>query len=158
MPAPAVDAGLAVALAIAITVATSVAAERERVERLLLNVLPTRSPPWLKQREDVIADGFPDVTVLFADPVGFTHTASGPPRSLGLHLSETDATSPGPSLAVELEDGGRQKWTSSGESRRLVGVDVVLAVGSRPWSRLQRRCWHDRWALHLSTSAASKLT
>jgi hypothetical protein len=28
-------------------------------------------------------------------------------------------------------------WTSSGESWRLVGVDVVLSAGSRAWSRLQ---------------------
>jgi class 3 adenylate cyclase len=47
-------------------------AEQERSERLLLNVLPASIAARLKQRQDVIADGFPDVTVLFADIVDFT--------------------------------------------------------------------------------------
>src|SRR5829696_1377668 len=47
-------------------------AERERSEQLLLNVLPAQIAARLKQGEDVIADGFPEVTVLFADLVDFT--------------------------------------------------------------------------------------
>jgi class 3 adenylate cyclase len=46
--------------------------EEERSQRLLLNVLPAPIAARLKQREDVIADGFPEVTVLFADLVDFT--------------------------------------------------------------------------------------
>jgi Adenylate and Guanylate cyclase catalytic domain len=46
--------------------------EEERSERLLLNILPGPIATRLKQHEDVIADGFPDVTVLFADLVDFT--------------------------------------------------------------------------------------
>jgi class 3 adenylate cyclase len=46
--------------------------EREKSERLLLNVLPTSIATRLKQTEAVIADGFPDVTVMFADIVDFT--------------------------------------------------------------------------------------
>jgi class 3 adenylate cyclase len=46
--------------------------EEERSERLLLNVLPAPITTRLKQHEDVIADEFPDVTVLFADLVDFT--------------------------------------------------------------------------------------
>jgi class 3 adenylate cyclase len=46
--------------------------EREKSERLLLNVLPGSIAARLKQTEGVIADGFPDVTVLFADIVDFT--------------------------------------------------------------------------------------
>jgi class 3 adenylate cyclase len=46
--------------------------EEERSERLLLNVLPAPIAARLKQREDVIADGFAEVTVLFADIVDFT--------------------------------------------------------------------------------------
>ena len=45
--------------------------EEERSERLL-NVLPASIAARLKQAEGVIADGFPDVTVLFADIVDFT--------------------------------------------------------------------------------------
>jgi adenylate cyclase len=46
--------------------------EQERSERLLLNILPAPIATRLKQHEDVIADGFAEVTVLFADLVDFT--------------------------------------------------------------------------------------
>ena len=46
--------------------------EQEKSERLLLNVLPASIAARLKQTEGVIADGFPEVTVLFADIVDFT--------------------------------------------------------------------------------------
>jgi class 3 adenylate cyclase len=46
--------------------------EQERSERLLLNVLPAPIAARLKAGELVIADAFPDVTVLFADIVDFT--------------------------------------------------------------------------------------
>ena len=47
-------------------------AEQQRSERLLLNVLPSPIAARLKQGEAVIADRFPEVTVLFADLVDFT--------------------------------------------------------------------------------------
>ncbi|HJU00739.1 MAG TPA: adenylate/guanylate cyclase domain-containing protein, partial [Actinomycetes bacterium] len=47
-------------------------AEQERSEGLLLNVLPAPIAARLKQGEAVIADRFPEVTVLFADLVDFT--------------------------------------------------------------------------------------
>jgi Adenylate and Guanylate cyclase catalytic domain len=47
-------------------------AEQERSERLLLNVLPTPIATRLKAGKAVIADAFPEVTVLFADLVDFT--------------------------------------------------------------------------------------
>ncbi|MCD6051074.1 MAG: adenylate/guanylate cyclase [Verrucomicrobia bacterium] len=40
--------------------------------KLLLNVLPPSIADRLKNGENVIADSFPDVTILFADIVGFT--------------------------------------------------------------------------------------
>jgi class 3 adenylate cyclase len=46
--------------------------EQERSERLLLNVLPAPIAARLKAGEAVIADAFPEVTVLFADIVDFT--------------------------------------------------------------------------------------
>jgi class 3 adenylate cyclase len=52
-------------------------AEQERSERLLLNVLPAPIAERLKAGEAVIADAFSDVTVLFADLVGFTRRSQG---------------------------------------------------------------------------------
>lgn len=47
-------------------------AERERSERLLLNILPASIAERLKSSEAAIADHSEEVTVLFADIVGFT--------------------------------------------------------------------------------------
>ena len=52
------------------------AAERERSERLLLNVLPAPVADRLKLRQELIADAFEDITVLFADVVQFTNLAA----------------------------------------------------------------------------------
>ncbi|NEQ36185.1 MAG: response regulator [Okeania sp. SIO3I5] len=48
------------------------AEEQEKSERLLLNILPAPIAQRLKQGEKTIADSFSEVTVLFADLVGFT--------------------------------------------------------------------------------------
>jgi len=50
------------------------AAEREKSEKLLLNILPLAIAKRLKEGETVIADEHPDAAVLFADIVGFTNT------------------------------------------------------------------------------------
>ncbi len=50
--------------------------EREKSERLLLNVLPEPIAERLKQGEAPIADSFADATVLFADLVGFTRLSA----------------------------------------------------------------------------------
>jgi class 3 adenylate cyclase len=49
--------------------------EQAKSERLLLNVLPEPVAARLKNEEGVIADAYSDVTVLFADIVGFTPLA-----------------------------------------------------------------------------------
>ena len=49
--------------------------ERQRAEHLLLNILPPEIAERLKRDESAIADGFADVTVLFADIAGFTPLA-----------------------------------------------------------------------------------
>lgn len=48
----------------------------ERSERLLLNVLPPEIAERLKRQEYPIADRFDEVTVLFADMVGFTERSA----------------------------------------------------------------------------------
>jgi class 3 adenylate cyclase len=73
----------------AIRTRRALAREEERAERLLLNVLPAPIAARLKQREDVIADGFPEVTVLFADLVGFTRRSqSSSPQQVVQLLDE----------------------------------------------------------------------
>jgi adenylate cyclase len=51
--------------------------ERAKSERLLLNVLPASVASRLKESDQVIADGFGEATVLFADIVDFTPLAQG---------------------------------------------------------------------------------
>jgi len=51
--------------------------EQERSEKLLLNILPGPIAVRLKNSEQTIADGFADVTVMFADIVNFTRVAEG---------------------------------------------------------------------------------
>jgi adenylate cyclase len=46
--------------------------EREKSERLLLNILPAPIAQQLKQNQHPIAEQFNEVTILFADIVGFT--------------------------------------------------------------------------------------
>jgi class 3 adenylate cyclase len=48
------------------------AAEQEKSEHLLLNILPAPIAARLKQGEGTIADSFAEVTILFADIVNFT--------------------------------------------------------------------------------------
>ncbi len=60
--------------------------EREKSERLLLNILPAPIARRLKQGENPIADTYPEVTVLFADLVGFTELSF---RISASHLVET---------------------------------------------------------------------
>ena len=50
--------------------------EREKSERLLLNILPEPIADRLKQQQTSIADGFAEATILFADIVGFTQLSS----------------------------------------------------------------------------------
>lgn len=65
------------------------AAEHDRSERLLLNILPKSISERLKGGQQAIADGFANVTVLFADIVGFTVlSARLPPQELVRVLNE----------------------------------------------------------------------
>ena len=50
--------------------------EREKANRLLLNILPRKAAQVLKTQQGVIDEQYDDVTVLFADIVNFTQYAS----------------------------------------------------------------------------------
>ena len=64
-------------------------AERERSESLLLNVLPTSIASRLKTDDGVIADTYPECTVLFADIAGFTqHSRQVSAQELVAQLNE----------------------------------------------------------------------
>jgi adenylate cyclase len=86
---------LAIALQETQLTADKLATEQVRSERLLLNILPAPIADRLKQSQDIstqpqtdapIADGFSEVTVLFADIVGFTDLSSrlAPETMVGL--------------------------------------------------------------------------
>jgi adenylate cyclase len=73
--------------------AAALAVERERSERLLLNVLPKPIAERLKAGEGLIADGASEVGVLFADIAGFTPMAeSMPPEDVVRLLDEIFST------------------------------------------------------------------
>ena len=55
----------------------AIAREREKSDRLLLNVMPASISARLREGESEVADEYPSVTVMFADIVGFTPLAAG---------------------------------------------------------------------------------
>lgn len=67
--------------------------EQQKSEKLLLNILPQPIAQRLKQKPEAIADGFTDVTVLFADIVDFTRlSATMPPQQLVALLNSIFST------------------------------------------------------------------
>jgi class 3 adenylate cyclase len=91
--------------------------EQARSERLLLNVLPEPIAGRLKHSEDVIADAYPEATVLFADLVGFTPlAASMRPEQLVLMLDEVFS-----SWDALAASHGLEKIKTIGDSYMVVG-------------------------------------
>lgn len=95
--------------------------EREKSDRLLLNVLPRSIAERLKQGETMIADHFDCATVLFADLVGFTPLSRRtPPLELVDLLNEIFSRFD--KLAAEL---GLEKIKTIGDAYMVVaGVPV----------------------------------
>ncbi|MDH3286820.1 MAG: adenylate/guanylate cyclase domain-containing protein [Betaproteobacteria bacterium] len=63
--------------------------EQDKSERLLLNILPGPIAERLKANQTTIADGFSDVTVMFADIINFTRLAEEmPPKFMVTLLNE----------------------------------------------------------------------
>ena len=98
-------------------------AEREKSDRLLCNILPEPIAERLKQGEALIADSFPEVTVLFADIVGFTPLSSDmSPNALVLLLNEIFTA-----FDQEVEAHDLEKIKTIG--------DAYMAVGGLPIPR-----------------------
>lgn len=63
--------------------------EQDKSEALLLNILPAPIARRLKDQQGIIADGFADVTVMFADIIDFTRLAEEvPPKAMVELLNE----------------------------------------------------------------------
>ncbi len=102
--------------------------EQEKSERLLLNILPAPIAERLKQGQGTIADSFGDVTVLFADLVGFTDLASSmPPTELVVLLNEIFST-----FDHLAEQHGLEKIKTIG--------DAYVVVGGLPTPRPDHAC------------------
>lgn len=91
--------------------------EQARSERLLLNVLPAPIADQLRSGATTIAESHPDVSVLFADLVGFTPLAERlPPAALVDLLNE---------VFVEIDDlvveAGLEKIKTIGDAYMVVG-------------------------------------
>lgn len=119
--------------------------ERQRSERLLLNILPEPIADRLKAGESTIADRVEGVTVLFADLVGFTPLSAGmgPDRVVSL-LNDIFTT-----LDDLAELHGLEKIKTVGDEYMVVGglptakadhieataafaLDVLEAVSAKP--------------------------
>jgi adenylate cyclase len=67
----------------------ALAEEERKSEHLLLNVLPAAIAARLREKEQTIADGFAEVSILFADIVGFTRmSARMPPDAVVAMLNK----------------------------------------------------------------------
>jgi class 3 adenylate cyclase len=98
-------------------------AEREKSERLLLNVLPASIAERLKESPGTVADSFADATVLFADIVD-----SSP------NIARTS-----PEAAVELLNGIFTSFDRLADEHRLEKIktvgDAYMVVGGLPEPR-----------------------
>ena len=95
----------------------ALASEQAKTEQLLLNILPRKIAQRLKSGEEHIADAFPNVSVLFADMVGFTAmsrtmTASALVEVLGDLFSRFD---------LITEKHGLEKIKTIGDCYMLAG-------------------------------------
>ena len=92
--------------------------EKERSEQLLLNILPRAIVARLNGGEAVIADHLPDVTILFADIVGFTRARVGSCRPSGWSRMLNGLFSEFDRLAIEH---GVEKIKTVGDNYMLAG-------------------------------------
>ena len=98
-------------------VAEALRYQQEQSERLLLNILPGPIAARLQLVEEAIADSFAEVTVLFADLVGFTEIcAQIPPTELVSLLNEIFST-----FDHLAEQHGLEKIKTIGDAYMVAG-------------------------------------
>jgi class 3 adenylate cyclase len=103
--------------------ANTISHEKKKSEKLLLNILPQPIAHRLKQNQEAIADGFNEVTVLFADIVGFTQLSTRvAPQQLVALLNHIFST-----FDQLAEKHGLEKIKTIG--------DAYMAVGGLPEPR-----------------------
>jgi class 3 adenylate cyclase len=102
--------------------------EQEKSERLLLNILPAPIAVRLKEQQSTIADGFADVTVMFADIIDFTRLSEEmPPKSMVTLLNEVFS-----SFDQLAEKRGLEKIKTIGDAYMVAGgLDVHYQTGER---------------------------
>lgn len=115
--------------------------QKEQIEELLLNILPKPIADRLQDRQSIIADSFTDVSVLFADLVGFTNfaadkTASATVKLLNQIFSQFDQLSIQHGLekiktigdAYMVVGGLPEPSENHAESIALMALDMQTAV------------------------------
>ena len=116
--------------------------EEEKVERLLLNILPFSIAERLKEEEGTIADSFPDVTILFADIVDFTKASAAiSPEEMVATLNEVFSA-----FDQLAEKHGLEKIKTIG--------DAYMVVGGLPDPRLDHAEAMAEMALDMQTELA----
>ncbi|GET41119.1 adenylate/guanylate cyclase domain-containing protein [Microseira wollei] len=102
--------------------------QQQKTEQLLLNIIPEPVAQRLKQDPSAIADHFEDVTVLFADLVGFTEfSASTSPGEL-VHI-----------LNVVFSEFDRLAQRHGLEKIKTIG-DAYMAVAGLPFPHPDHAC------------------
>jgi adenylate cyclase len=127
---------------------------RKQADILLLNILPASIAERLKQRPEVIADGYSEVTILFADIVDFTRLSS--------HANPAEVVRVLNEIFSELDDLAKQhrleKIKTTGDGYMVAGglpvtredhCDAVVSFALDMLDRIkQHRAWNDE-PIHL---------
>jgi class 3 adenylate cyclase len=115
--------------------------QKERSERLLLNILPQSISDRLKLESHLIADNFLDVSVLFADIVGFTLLAEKiPPEEIVTFLNQI----------FSRFDGLAEKYGL--EKIKTIG-DAYMAVAGIPFAHAD----HAQATMEMAIAMQSEL-
>ena len=116
--------------------------QQEETERLLLNILPAAISKPLKEEPANIAGDFADVTVLFADIVGFTEIAAS--------MSAVQVVN----LLNQIFSAFDRLTEQHGLERIKTINDAYMVVGGLPTRRLDHAQAIAQMALHMQTAIA----